>query len=245
MPRYKCTVEYDGSLFYGWQRQDSVPTVQQIIEEALYGFCGTKIEVYASGRTDAGVHATGQVIHFDLPKAYDTFRIINGINFHLKPAPVVIIDAEEVNDEFHARFDAKKRYYIYRIINRRAPLTIEHNRAWQVPLPLDAVLMQEAANHLIGLHDFTSFRDSECQSKSPVKTVDEIKLVQNGDEIKIYVSAKSFLHHMVRNITGTLKLVGAGKIKPEYMDEIINAKNRSAAGPTAPACGLYLVKVEY
>lgn len=245
MPRYKCTVEYDGSGFCGWQRQEHAPSVQQSIEEAILAFCGEEITITTAGRTDAGVHATGQVIHLDLATAQDPFKIMSAVNHHIKPLPVAILDAAEVSPEFHARFGAQKRYYIYRIINRRAPLTIEVNRAWQVPVHLDEKLMQEAANYLLGHHDFTSFRDTECQAKSALKTMDEIRIVREGEEIKIYVSAKSFLHHMVRNITGTLKMVGEGKWAPEYMLEILAAKNRSAAGPTAPACGLYLVKVDY
>ncbi len=245
MPRYKCTVEYDGTGFCGWQKQHGLPSVQQTIMDAIKLFCGQEVDVVASGRTDAGVHATAQVIHFDLEKAQDPFKIISAINHHIKPQPVAIINAVEVSEDFHARFSAKKRYYTYRIINRRAPLAIEFMRAWQVAVPLDEKLMQSAANYLIGKHDFTSFRDTECQSKSPLKTLDELRVQRNGDEINIYISAQSFLHHMVRNITGTLKMVGEGKWKPEYMLDIISAKNRSNAGPTAPAHGLYFTKVDY
>ena len=245
MPRYKCTIESDGPDFHGWQRQDNVPSVQDVIENALFSFCGEKAKICTAGRTDAGVHATGQVAHFDLHTAQDTFKIMNAVNFHISDNPIALLLVEEVDEEFHARFSAKKRYYMYRIINRRAKLTIEQNRAWQIPLELDVNKMQEAANYLVGNHDFTSFRDSECQSNSPIKTIDEIRLERNGDEICIYISAKSFLHHMVRNITGTLKMVGTGKWKAEYMNEILAARNRCSAGPTAPACGLYLTKVTY
>ena len=245
MPRYKCTVEYEGTNFCGWQKQEGLPSVQQTVMNAIKLFCGQDVEIFASGRTDAGVHASGQVIHFDLVPAQDPFKILSAVNHHIKPLPVALLNCEEVPDNFHARFSAQKRYYTYRIINRRAPLAIEFNRAWQVPSQLDEKSMQAAANYLIGQHDFTSLRDTECQSKSPVKTLDEIKVKRQGDEIRIYVSAKSFLHHMVRNITGTLKMVGEGKWQPEYMLEIIAAKNRSAAGPTAPACGLYLTGVDY
>lgn len=245
MPRYKATVEYDGSNFHGWQRQDSVPSVQQSIEHAIKLFCNEEVEIHTAGRTDAGVHAIAQVFHFDLLQIHDPFKIMSAVNHHMKPAPISLLAVETIDDEFHARFSAKKRYYLYRIINRRAPLALEYNRAWQVPVALDAQLMQQAASYLIGFHDFTSFRDTECQSKSPLKTLDEIRIERIGEEIKIYVSAKSFLHHMVRNITGTLKMVGEGKWPPEYMLEILAAKNRSSAGPTAPACGLYLTKVDY
>lgn len=245
MPRYKCTIEYDGTGFCGWQAQEGLPSVQAVIEKAIFLFCGETTKLCTAGRTDAGVHAAGQVAHFDLKSTHDSFKIISAANHHIKPNLVSLLDVTEVAEDFHARFDATKRYYMYRIINRRSPLTIDTNRAWQVPVPLNEKLMQKAANFLIGKHDFTSFRDSECQAKSPVKTLDEIKIERNGEEIKIYISAKSFLHHMVRNITGTLKMVGAGKWQPEYIAEILAAKNRSAAGPTAPACGLYLTKVEY
>lgn len=245
MPRYKCTIEYDGTNFCGWQKQPHSPSVQQTIETAIQLFCGEKIDIHAAGRTDAGVHATAQVIHFDLARGHNPYRIMGAINHHIDPQNVCVISAEEVADDFHARYSAKKRYYVYKIINRRAPLVIAANRAWHVPTPLNAELMQEAASHLIGLHDFTSLRDTECQSKSPVKTLDEVRIERENDEIKIYVSAKSFLHHMVRNITGTLKLVGEGKWQPEYINEILAAKDRRKAGPTAPAYGLYLTKIDY
>lgn len=245
MPRYKATIEYDGSNFHGWQKQDGLPSVQQSIESAIKLFCGENVEVHTAGRTDAGVHATAQVCHFDLLQQHEPFKIMSAVNHHLKPLPVALLSVEPTDDEFHARFSAKKRYYIYHIINRRAPLAIQHNRAWQVPVPLNEHLMQQAASYLIGFHDFTSFRDAECQSKSPLKTIDEINIERLGEEIKIYISAKSFLHHMVRNITGTLKMVGEGKWPPEYIPEILAAKNRSNAGPTAPACGLYLTKIDY
>ena len=245
MPRYKCTIEYDGTNFHGWQRQDNVPSVQEEIEKAIFAFCGERVKLCTAGRTDAGVHATGQAAHFDLEKEQDPFKIISAVNHHLANNQISILSVDEVSDEFHARFSAKKRYYVYRIINRRARLTIERDRAWHVVPNLDETAMQEAANFLTGKHDFTSFRDSECQSKNPVKTLDEIRVERDGDEIKIYISALSFLHHMVRNITGTLKMVGTGKWQPEYIKEILEAKNRCTAGPTAPACGLYLTRVDY
>ncbi len=245
MPRYKCILEYDGSSFYGWLRQDNVPSVQKTIEDAIKSFCGENVTIYTAGRTDAGVHALAQTIHFDLKEKRDPFKIISAINHHVRPKPVVLLDVSEVNEDFHARFSAQKRHYMYRIINRREPLALDHNRAWHVPVILDDSLMQKAAQYLIGQHDFSSFRDSQCQAKSPIRTIDQVKIERKNNDIYIYVSAKSFLHHMVRNITGTLKLVGEGKWKPEDMVTILNAKKREAAGPTAPACGLYFVSVDY
>ena len=245
MPRYKCTVEYEGTGFHGWQRQDAVPSVQGTIEAAIKAFCGHDLEIFTAGRTDAGVHATAQVFHVDFPSEYKLFKIIGAINQHLRPSPIALLGAELVDNTFHARFSATQRHYVYRIINRRAPLALEVNRAWQVPVMLDENLMQAAADFLIGTHDFTSLRDTECQSKSPIKTIDTINVIRSGNEIKVCIAAKSFLHHMVRNIAGTLKMVGMKKWRPEQMHDILDARNRSAAGPTAPACGLYLTKVDY
>ncbi len=245
MPRYKCIIEYEGSNFHGWQKQHGLPSVQQCIEDAIKAFCNESVEIFTAGRTDAGVHALGQVIHFDLSRSYTELTIMSAINQHMKPMPVAILAVKLADNEFHARFWAQKRHYVYRISNRRAPLTLNINRAWQVPVPLDENAMQIAASYLIGHHDFTSLRDSECQAKSPMKTIDVINIERIGNDINIYISAKSFLHHMVRNITGTLKMVGEGKWQPDYMLEILAAKNRKAAGPTAPACGLYLVGVDY
>lgn len=245
MPKYKCIVEYDGTNFYGWQRQTHAISVQETIENAIKLFCGENIQIHASGRTDAGVHATGQVIHFNLSHAHQPFKIMSAINHHIRPQSISILSVEEIGEDFHARYSAQKRYYIYRIINRRAPLSLDNKRAWHVPVTLNNKLMQEAANFLLGKHDFTSFRDSECQAKSPIKTLDEVLIQKNGEIIEIHISAKSFLHHMVRNITGTLKLIGEGKWQPEYIMEILAAKNRSSAGPTAPAHGLYFTKVDY
>ena len=245
MPRYKCKVEYDGTGFHGWQSQDAVPCVQSSIEAAIFAFCGEATKICAAGRTDAGVHARGQVFHVDFQESHAPFKIISAVNHYLKPRPIALLQAKLVDDGFHARFSAVKRHYVYFIINRRAPLALEAKRAWHVPVDLDEKLMRQAANYLIGTHDFTSFRDSECQAKSPVKTIDEIRIERVDDQIRIYISAKSFLHHMVRNITGTLKLIGMKKLHPEYICDILDAKNRVAAGPTAPACGLYLTKIDY
>ena len=246
MPRYKLTIEYDGSDFAGWQRQADAPSIQQSIEGAIEKFTDEPpIRLHTAGRTDSGVHAIAQVAHFDMQKDMQAIKVMGAINQHVKPAKIAIIKCEIKDDDFHARFSAKKRYYKYRIINRRAPLALEDGRAWFVPKKLDIQKMQQAADYLIGTHDFTSLRDSQCQSNSPVKTMDEIKIIRDGELIEIYVSAKSFLHHMVRNITGTLKDVGEARYQPEYIQEILAACNRSAAGPTAPACGLYFMKVDY
>jgi tRNA pseudouridine38-40 synthase len=245
MPRYKCTVEYDGTAFAGWQRQSGAPSVQQSIEEAIFKFCGEDVRIHTAGRTDAGVHAYALAIHFDLAKDAPPDKVMGAINFHIQPNKIAILTCEVVSEEFHARYCALKRYYVYKIINRRAPLALEDGRAWFVPTKLDVEKMRAGAAYMLGNHDFTSLRDSECQAKSPIKTLDEIRIEQNDEFIEVYVSAKSFLHHMVRNIVGTLKFVGEGKWQPEYVKEIIQARDRAKAGPTAPACGLYFIRVDY
>tara|TARA_B100001564_G_C20606351_1_gene655345 strand:+ start:591 stop:1331 length:741 start_codon:yes stop_codon:yes gene_type:complete len=246
MPRYKCVVEYDGTPFLGWQFQPDGITVQGAIQEAIAKFTGQSITIHVCGRTDAGVHALGQVFHFDLQLPFDIKKIQGAINYHVRPLPISIVQVNEVDEEFHARFLAKKRYYQYRIINRRSPLAIERNRAWQVPLPLNIDAMQEASKVLIGKHDFSSFRDSQCQAQSPIKTLDDIEINQrDGQLITIDVHAKSFLHHMVRNLVGTLKQIGYGYWRIEHMVQILEAKDRTKAGPTAPAHGLYFMKVDY
>lgn len=250
MPRYKLTIEYDGTGFYGWQRQESLPTIQGMIEQAIYNFCGEKVSIQCAGRTDAGVHARGQVAHLDVVRRYDPHTLLMAVNDHLirlsqhRPQ-IAILSVEEVEETFNARFDAKQRHYQYRIINRRSMLALEQNRAWQIPTPLDIEVMQEGADYLIGQHDFTSFRAVACQSNSPVKTIDHIHIERKESVITINVAALSFLHHQVRNIVGTLKLVGDGRIKPHCIQEIIAAKNRKKAGATAPACGLYFMWVQY
>jgi tRNA pseudouridine38-40 synthase len=245
MPRYKCIVEYDGTEFAGWQKQKDMPTVQGYIEEALTSFCGQIVGVFTAGRTDAGVHALGQVCHFDLAQDYPIERVRGALNFYLSGKGISIVSAEIVTDDFHARFSAKKRHYQYRILNRRSPSALNQNRIWHVPVPLNEKTMEEAATILVGSHDFTSFRDGQCQAKSPVKTLDHLEVLRNGEEIIISVSAKSFLHHMVRNLVGTLVLVGEGKYSVGDVVRILAAKDRRSAGPTAPACGLYFMKVEY
>jgi tRNA pseudouridine38-40 synthase len=245
MPRYKLTLEYDGGPFRGWQRQSDGESVQQALEDAVRGFCGEEVQVVAAGRTDAGVHATGQVAHLDLARSVTPETLRNALNYHLRPHPVVILAAAPVADDFHARFSAKTRHYLYRIVNRRAPLALERGRAWHVPTPLDAEIMHEAAQRLIGRHDFTSFRSALCQAKSPVKTLDRLTIRRLGDRLEITALARSFLHHQVRNMVGTLKLVGEGRFPVSHVDAVLAARDRAVAGPTAPACGLFLTRVDY
>lgn len=245
MPRYKLLVEYDGTGLVGWQRQDNGPSVQQYLEEAAFGLCGETVTVQAAGRTDAGVHATGQVAHVDLPRPYRADKVRDAINQHLKPNPVAVLEAWEVDEDFHARFSAKGRAYLYRIIDRRPPLVLNRNRAWHLPFALDAAAMAEAAAHLIGHHDFTSFRASECQAQSPLKTLDVLSVTRQGSEIHVIAEARSFLHHQVRNMVGTLVQVGRGKWTPADVQAALAARNRAAAGPTAPPDGLYLTGVVY
>jgi tRNA pseudouridine38-40 synthase len=243
--RWKITIEYDGGPFVGWQRQAEGDSVQQCIEEAIERFTQERVTLYGAGRTDSGVHALGQVAHFDIEKeaAADTVR--DAINFHLKPAPIAILRAEAVGEDFHARFDAVRRRYRYRILNRRPPATLEAGRLWHVPQTLDANAMADAAQAIIGHHDFTSFRAAECQAKSPVKTLDRLDVMRTGDEIVVEAVARSFLHHQVRNMVGTLKLTGEGKWARADIERALAARDRAAAGPTAPADGLYLLAVEY
>lgn len=245
MPRYRLTVEYDGSGFVGWQRQDNGPSVQQAIEEAAARLAGETVTVTAAGRTDAGVHARGQVVHLDLAKAFPADTVRDALNFHLKPAPVAVLAAEAAADDFHARFSACGRAYLYRIVNRRAPLALDRQRAWWVPQPLDAAAMAVAAAHLVGRHDFSTFRAAECQAGSPVKTLDLLDVTRRGEEIQVVARARSFLHHQVRNMVGTLRLAGEGKWTPDDVAAALAARDRRAGGPTAPACGLYLTEVIY
>ena len=245
MTRYKLTLEYDGRGFVGWQRQDNGPSVQAALEAAVERFCGEAVTVHGAGRTDAGVHALAQVAHIDLDQETGADTLRDALNFHLKPAAVAVLAAEAVADDFHARFSATERAYRYRIVNRRAPLALDRGRAWFVPVPLDAAAMHEAARALLGKHDFTSFRAGECQAKSPVKTLDALEVSRDGDEIRIEARARSFLHHQVRNMVGTLKLVGEGKWRRADMERALAARDRRVAGPTAPADGLYLVAVRY
>jgi len=245
MPRFKLLIEYHGTPFVGWQRQDNGISVQGEVERAIFRFCGLETTVTAAGRTDAGVHATGQVIHFDLDREVSAERVQGALNYHLKPHPIAVRTVEIVPDDFHARFSALGRSYLYRIVNRRAPVAIERERVWWVSVPLDAEAMQAAARHLLGRHDFTSFRAAACQAQSPDKTLDVLQVTRTDEEIRIVAEARSFLHHQVRNMVGTLKLVGEGKWHPDRVKAALEARDRAAAGPTAPPDGLYLTGVVY
>ena len=245
MARYKLTIEYDGTPFCGWQRQANRMSAQQALEEAIARFSGEAVTTQAAGRTDAGVHALGQVAHFDLSKDWDPFRIREALNYHLKPYPVVIIDCAAVGDDFEARFSATARHYEYRILNRRAPAAIERNQVWHVPVPLDAARMHEAAQLILGKHDFSTFRSAECQANSPIRTLDAFDVTGDGEIIAITASARSFLHHQVRSMVGSLKLVGEGKWSPAEFRAALDAADRKRCGPMAPASGLYLTGVDY
>lgn len=245
MPRYKLTIEYDGTPFSGWQRQAERASVQQAVEEAILGMSGETVTLQAAGRTDAGVHALGQVVHFELSKDWDPFRIREALNYHLRPQPVAIIAAEAVGEDFEARFSAKARHYEYRILNRRAPAVIERNHVWHVPMPLDADAMDHAAGMILGTHDFTTFRSAECQANSPMRTLDHFAVRRELDHIVITASARSFLHHQVRSMVGSLKLVGEGKWKPAKLRAVLDAHDRSQCGAMAPSAGLYLTRVDY
>ncbi len=250
MTRYKLTIEYDGRFFSGWQRQNDQLTVQEALEKALTAFCGETTHIQGAGRTDAGVHATGQVAHVDLQKAWDPFKIQEAMNYHLRDAkhktqPVGIVACEEVDEDFNARFSAVKRYYTYRILHRRSPAVLDAGRVWHIPQNMNNDAMKKACEKLIGHHDYTSFRSSECQSKSAIKTLDNLLVNETGQYIDIHVSALSFLHNQVRIITGTLVDIGLEKYPPDTIKTILTAKDRSAAGPTAPPTGLYLTKVSY
>ena len=243
MTRYKVILEYDGTDLIGWQENRQGPSVQSIMKDAIYGFCGARPDVVGAGRTDAGVHAVAMTAHFDIDGNFDANTVMRALNFYLNNKPVSVLDCEIVSDEFNARFDCVARHYKYIVLNRSASPVLNKNRVYWVPRKLDVDTMRAAAQKLLGNHDFTSFRASECQAKSPVKTLDKIEITQNGDEIIFEFSARSFLHHMVRNIVGTLIEIGLGK--PYDIDEILSAKNRSAAGPTAPAEGLYFIRADY
>ena len=245
MPRFKLIIEYDGRPFTGWQVQPGSLTVQGVVEDALLKLTGEVVTVHAAGRTDAGVHAMGQVAHVDLARDWPTQTLRNALNAHVRPFPVSIIAAEIADADFHARFSAIRRHYLYRIVTRKAPLAVERDRAWWLPISLDDKAMHEAAQLLLGRHDFTTFRAASCQAKSPVKTLDRFDVSRDGDEIAIKADARSFLHHQVRSMVGSLKLVGEGKWQPKELRAALDAKDRSRCGPVAPPHGLYLVKVDY
>jgi tRNA pseudouridine38-40 synthase len=245
MTRWKITLEYDGAPFVGWQRQENGLSVQQVLEEAIEGFAQERATLFAAGRTDSGVHALGQVAHFDLERETDAATVRDALNYHCKPHPVAVLRAEAVGEDFHARFSATSRHYLYRILNRRAPPVLDAGRVWHVPVPLDAGAMHAAAQALVGHHDFTSFRAAECQAESPVKTLDALDVARVAEEVHITASARSFLHNQVRILAGTLKQVGEGKWTAAEVRAALEARDRAAAGPTAPPEGLYLTKVGY
>jgi tRNA pseudouridine38-40 synthase len=245
MPRYKLTIEYDGTSFVGWQQQDNGVSVQGVLTEAVAAFAGERVVVAGAGRTDTGVHALGQVAHIDLRKDWEVDRIRDAFNFHLRPQPVAVLKAELVAPDFDARFSAIKRHYLYRIVNRRADLTLDQNRAWRVPRPLDGAAMHAAAQRLIGKHDFTTFRSTECQAKSPQKTLDRLDVTRHGDELRIEASARSFLQHQVRSMVGSLVHVGEGKWSIADLADALAARDRARCGQVAPPHGLYLVRVDY
>lgn len=245
MTRYRLVVEYDGGGFVGWQRQDNGPSIQAALEAAAHAFCGEEVTVQGAGRTDAGVHALGQVAHLDLETVTTADTVRDALNAHLRPLPIAVLSADVADAAFHARFDATRRRYLYRVINRRAPLALDRGRAWFVPAPLDAAAMHEAAQVLLGRHDFTSFRAQECQAPTPIKTLDRLDVTRAGDEIRIEVEARSFLHHQVRILAGTLRKVGSGAWTRKDLQLALAACDRARAGETAPAQGLFLVSVGY
>jgi tRNA pseudouridine38-40 synthase len=245
MPRYKLTIEYDGAPFCGWQYQENGPSVQGALEAAVKAMTGDNVRVHGAGRTDAGVHALAQVAHIDLAKEYRADRVRDALNAHLRPHPIGVLSVEIVPDTFEARFSAIRRHYLYRIANRRANLALGVGHAWRVARPLDVAAMHDAAQVLIGKHDFTTFRDTECQAKSPEKTLDVLDVTREGDEVRIVTSARSFLHSQVRSMVGSLVWVGHGKWNAKDLRAALDARDRAACGPVAPPDGLYLVRVDY
>lgn len=243
--RFRLTLEYDGTSFAGWQRQKNAPSIQEALENAITAFTGLPTTVFVAGRTDAGVHATGQVVHVDVPVRFDARTILRATNVHLRPHLISLLKVESVPSSFHARFDAIRRSYTYHIINRRSPLALDRLRAWHYPRPLDVETMRQGASYLEGFHDFTTFRTVHCQSKSPLKTMDHIVIEMKEERILFRFTAPSFLHHQIRNIVGSLVLVGIGQWAPAHIKKILEAKDRAQGGATAPAHGLYLTCVEY
>jgi tRNA pseudouridine38-40 synthase len=245
MTRWKITLEYDGSGFVGWQRQENGLSVQQVLEDAVAGFAQERVTLFAAGRTDSGVHALGQVAHFDLEKETDALTVRDALNYHSRPNPVAVLEAEPAAADFHARFSATMRHYLYRILNRRAPPVLDAGRVWHVSVPLDAGAMHAAAQVLVGKHDFSSFRAAECQAESPVRTLDALTVSRVAEEIHITAAARSFLHNQMRIFAGTLRLAGEGKWTADRVGAALDARKRGAAGATAPPEGLYLSKVAY
>ncbi|MDB5518100.1 MAG: tRNA pseudouridine synthase [Tardiphaga sp.] len=245
MPRYKLIIEYDGSPYCGWQIQDNGPSVQGALESAVKAICGEFVRVHGAGRTDAGVHALGQVAHCDIEKPFVAGRLRDGLTAHLRPQPIGVLSADSVPADFEARFSAIRRHYRYRISNRRANLALDIGHVWRLPRPLDTDAMRAAAQRLVGKHDFTTFRDTECQAKSPVRTLDQLDVIRDGDKVDIVTSARSFLHSQVRSIVGSLVWVGEGRWSADDLAKALDARDRTACGPVAPPDGLYLVRVDY
>lgn len=245
MRRFKLILEYDGGPFAGWQRQENGPSVQAAIEDAARAFCGAETTAHAAGRTDAGVHALAMPVHIDLPIAHPAETVRDAINARLRPQPVAVLSAEEVSMDFHARFSATARHYLYRIVDRRAPLALEKGRAWRVPGPLDEAAMNEAAQLLVGKHDFSTFRAAQCQAASPVKTLSSLAVRREGDHVLIEASAPSFLHRQMRSIAGTLVQAGLGRWSAADVGAALGARDRRACGPVAPPEGLYFAKADY
>ncbi|MDB5571232.1 MAG: tRNA pseudouridine(38-40) synthase TruA [Hyphomicrobiales bacterium] len=245
MPRFKLTIEYDGGPFVGWQRQANGVSVQGELERAVLACTGSPALVAGAGRTDAGVHATGQVAHIDLERAWDPDKLRGALNFHLRPSPIAVLEIDRAADDFDARFSAVQRHYVYAILNRRAPAALTRNAVWHVARRLDADAMHAAAQALIGKHDFTTFRASECQAASPVRTMEKLAVVRTGDLVEIHASARSFLHHQMRSITGSLEHVGSGKWRAEDLRAALASRDRARCGTVAPPQGLRLVRVDY
>lgn len=245
MPRYKLTIEYDGTGFVGWQRQTNGHSIQQVLEEAIFAFSGEEVRTQTAGRTDAGVHALGQVAHVDLARNWDPFQVAEALNYHLKPHRVAVLACETVPESFEARFSALARHYEYRILNRRARPALDAGHVWHVAAPLDVDSMHAAARTVLGRHDFTTFRAAECQADSPVRTLDRLDVAREGETVVIRASARSFLHHQVRSLVGSLKLVGEGKWPVSGLRAALDARDRARCGAMAPASGLYLVRIDY
>jgi tRNA pseudouridine38-40 synthase len=245
VPRYRLTIEYDGAPFAGWQIQADRLTVQGVLTDAVAALTGERVRVQGAGRTDAGVHALAQVAHFDATREWETDTVRDALNAHSRPHPVAVLAAERVDDDFNARMSARKRHYRYVIVNRRADLALERGRAWRLPRRLDDAAMHEAAQRLVGKHDFTTFRSTECQAKSPVKTLDQLEVVREGERVYVIASARSFLHNQVRSMVGSLVMVGEGRWSADDLARVLEARDRTACGQVAPPDGLYLVKVDY